>query len=134
MSHLIKPIPVVAAVIQRELDSEGRVLIVRRGPGLSGAGFWEFPGGKVEEGETQEGALIREINEELGIDIAVGAKVGEIEYSYPSKVIRLIVFRALLKVDLIELREHDLFRWCKIDEIKVSELSPADRPFVQMLL
>ena len=134
MSDLIKPISVVAAVIQRELDPEGRILIVRRGPGLSGAGFWEFPGGKVEEGETHEGALIREINEELGIDIAVGSKVGELEFSYPTKVIRLIVFRALLKVDQIELREHDMFKWCKIDEIAVSELSAADRPFVQMLL
>ncbi|WP_413568083.1 (deoxy)nucleoside triphosphate pyrophosphohydrolase [Bdellovibrio sp. HCB117] len=128
------PVLVVAAVIRRFADAEKRILIVRRGPEQSGAGFWEFPGGKVELGESPEQALQREIDEELGISIRVGEFIGEADFSYPTKLIRLRLYWAeTLQSDLV-LTEHDAFKWCLPHEIKVDELSEADRPFVEKIL
>ncbi|WP_373997600.1 (deoxy)nucleoside triphosphate pyrophosphohydrolase [Bdellovibrio bacteriovorus] len=128
------PVLVVAAVIRRFADAEKRILIVRRGPEQSGAGFWEFPGGKVEVGESPEQALQREIDEELGISIRVGDLIGEADFSYPTKLIRLRLYWAeTLQSDLM-LTEHDAFKWCLPREIKVDELSEADRPFVEKIL
>ena len=121
---------VVAAVIRRFADPEKRVLIVRRGPGQSGSGYWEFPGGKVERGESPEQALIREIEEELGLNIRIGAFIGEIEHSYPTKVIRLCVYWAESQHGELQLVEHDAARWLLPSEIPLEELSEADRPFV----
>jgi mutator protein MutT len=121
---------VVAAVIRRFADPEKRVLIVRRGPGQSGAGHWEFPGGKVERGESPEQALIREIEEELGLNIRVGPFIGEIEHTYPTKVIRLRVYWAESLHGELQLVEHDASKWLLPSEIQLEELSEADRPFV----
>lgn len=128
-----QPVVVVAAVIQRSTDPERKILLVRRGPGQSGAGFWEFPGGKVEPGESSEQALHREIQEELNIDIKVGAFIGEKDFTYPSKTIRLRLYWALCYTDQIQLSEHDALRWCLAEHIPVSDLSEADRPFVPLL-
>lgn len=125
---------VVAALIRRESDSENKILIVRRGPGQSGAGFWEFPGGKVEVGEDPKEALVREIDEELGITIRVGDLLDEKDFAYPSKVIRLRVYWVLTSQKEVELREHDAQKWCLPHEIIVNELSAADRPFVDLIL
>ncbi|WP_413294194.1 (deoxy)nucleoside triphosphate pyrophosphohydrolase [Bdellovibrio sp. HCB185ZH] len=133
MSDLKKPVLVVAAVIRKENDSEKRILLVRRGPDQSGAGFWEFPGGKVEPSESPEQALRREIDEELGIAITVGNLIGEKDFAYPSKTIRLRVYEALTISSEITLTEHDAMKWLKADEIVKDELSAADRPFVEML-
>lgn len=128
------PVLVVAAVIRRSSDSEKRVLVVRRGPGQSGAGFWEFPGGKVEKGETPEAALIREIDEELRLQIRVGELIGELDFPYPSKTIRLRVYWAEVQKESLQLTEHDAFKWCLPREILVDELSEADRPFLDLIL
>ncbi len=133
MKQNSEPVLVVAALIRRDSDPEKKILIVRRGPGQSGAGFWEFPGGKVEAGEIPEAALVREIDEELGMNIRVGALVGEQDFAYPSKVIRLRVYWALSEHDDVELREHDALKWSAIHEIDKDELSAADRPFVDMI-
>src|SRR3954453_1513497 len=79
---------VVAAIIRRD----GRILITRRFDHVHLPGLWEFPGGKVERGESLEAALRREIREELGIDVAVGRKYFTIEHQYPSKVVDLHFF------------------------------------------
>lgn len=128
------PVLVVAAVITRVADPEKRILIVRRGPGQSGAGHWEFPGGKVERGESPEQALVREIEEELSLPIKVGRFLGEVEHTYPSKVIRLRVYWAETPHDDLKLTEHDDAKWVLPEEIKIDELSEADRPFVSQLL
>lgn len=125
---------VVAALIQRFADPEKRILVVRRGPEQSGAGHWEFPGGKVERGESPEQALIREIQEELNLKIRVGRFVGEIEHQYPTKVIRLRVYWAESPHGEIQLLEHDDAKWVLPQEILLHELSEADRPFVAMIL
>lgn len=134
MANSAKEILVVAAVIQREFPVDGKVLIVKRGQNQSGAGDWEFPGGKVEEGETLEEALIREIQEELGIQIRVSELLGENRHHYPSKVIWLKVYRAFTSQEAINLTEHDDFKWCHPEDICIDELSAADRPFVEILL
>ncbi|MBO9667606.1 MAG: (deoxy)nucleoside triphosphate pyrophosphohydrolase [Bdellovibrio sp.] len=127
------PVLVVAAVI-RHPSQDGRVLIVRRGPGQSGAGHWEFPGGKVEAGEMPESALVREIDEELGIAIEVQDYVGEADFTYPSKTIRLRVYWAQARNAELDLREHDALEWLQVSEIQPEKLSAADRPFVKWLL
>lgn len=133
MSHA-EAVLVVAALIRRANDSQGRILVVRRGPGQSGAGFWEFPGGKVDSGETPEEALIREIDEELSVAIKVESFLGENIFAYPAKTIRLQVYWAQMMAGDVRLSEHDALKWCLPEEIIESELSEADRPFVQMIL
>ncbi|WII71585.1 (deoxy)nucleoside triphosphate pyrophosphohydrolase [Bdellovibrio sp. 22V] len=133
MSQKTEPVLVVAAVIRRYADPEKKILVVRRGPEQSGAGFWEFPGGKVERGESPEQALIREIDEELSLSIRVGDLLGEQDFAYPTKLIRLRVYWAETDQGDIVLTEHDAFKWCKSEDIVVDELSAADRPFVQMI-
>lgn len=134
MAQNSQPVLVVAALIRRYGDPEKKILIVRRGPGQTGAGAWEFPGGKVEKGESPEQALVREIQEELGIEIKVGALLGEAIYAYPSKVIKLRVHWSESLSSDLQLVEHDAFKWLRAEEIQVSELSEADRPFVEMIL
>lgn len=130
MTHTSQPTFVVAAVIQQISQTSGCVLIVRRGPGQSGAGAWEFPGGKVEIGELPEQALIREIKEELGIDIHVNAQIGERDFAYPAKTIRLRVYWATPLSENLTLTEHDAFQWIRPEHIDIESLSEADRPFV----
>ncbi|WP_413561268.1 (deoxy)nucleoside triphosphate pyrophosphohydrolase [Bdellovibrio sp. HCB209] len=127
------PVLVVAAVIRQEGDPDKRILLVRRGPDQSGAGFWEFPGGKVEPSESPEQALRREIEEELGILIKVGDFIGEEDFTYPTKTIRLRVYETLTDTSHITLTEHDASKWVRAEEIKRDELSAADRPFVDIL-
>lgn len=131
---MANPVLVVAAVIRRDKDPEKRVLLVRRGPEQSGAGYWEFPGGKVEPGEDPTDALVREIDEELGLHISVGDLVGEQDFAYPSKTIRLRVYWTHTSDEHVELREHDALKWVLPSEIMTEELSAADRPFVSLLL
>lgn len=125
-------VPVVAAVIS-SVDNLEEILLVRRGPDQSGAGFWEFPGGKVENGETEIEALQREIQEELGLDLEVGSLVGTEIFDYGAKVIKLIVYRATVQNRKLVLSEHDDFKWLHPLQIDVMSLSPADRPFVSLL-
>lgn len=84
-----EPILVVAAVIRR---ADGRILLAQRLPGGPHGGLWEFPGGKVEPGETPAGALVREIQEELGITVAVGEPLLTVEHTYPHLAIRLMAY------------------------------------------
>lgn len=125
-------VPVVAAVISSN-DDLSEVLIVRRGPGQSGAGYWEFPGGKVEGSESPIQALQREILEELEMKIEVGDLIGEETYDYPNKRIRLMVYFAFVEDRSLRLTEHDKALWLRPDNIKIEELSPADRPFVTLI-
>lgn len=130
---MANPVLVVAAVIRKDQDPTKRILLVRRGPGQSGAGHWEFPGGKVEPGEDPVHALEREIDEELGIKIFVGNLIGEQDFSYPAKTIRLRVYWAGTQAETVELREHDAMKWLLPSEINLEELSAADRPFVTLI-
>lgn len=130
----IAPMDVVAAVICHQLKNDGTYLIVRRGPDQSGAGFWEFPGGKVESGESYEAALIREIKEELNLDVKVEKFLTEVIHRYPSKTIRLLVYMCSISEDSrMVLVEHDMYLWQKPQDIDLESLSAADRPVVNLL-
>jgi len=122
-------IHVVAAVMYRA----GEVLIFRRGPGETGAGHWEFPGGKVEPGEGPEEALKREICEELGAEIEVEEYIGEIVHQYPAKKIRLNFYWVKIPPGPFVLTEHDDYRSVKLEDLDVTILSEADRAIIEVL-
>ena len=129
------PIEVVALALQRKIDY--KYFLARRGPGSSGAGHWEFPGGKIDGTETQPEALVREIKEELAMTIDPGrlAYIGSHFFKYPTKEIHLHLWT--LKIDAAlayELLEHDQIQWCRPEDMKAIAMSPADLFFIDKLL
>lgn len=132
MSSIIE---VVALALQRKHDD--RFLIARRGPDQSGAGFWEFPGGKVEPFETHTEALVREINEEFSIKLnpAHLQFVDTAEHQYEIKKIKLFLWRSLIDtVPELILTDHDQIQWCHPHEMRQLKLSPGDIYFIDKLL
>ena len=121
-------IDVTCAIIRND---EGLVLAVRRGPGMDNAGKWEFPGGKIRPGEDHEDCIIREIDEELAIDIIINGSLDRVEYDYGDKQIRLIPFLCETLVSKPELREHDEYRWMTPEEMLKLDMTPADIPVAQ---
>jgi 8-oxo-dGTP diphosphatase len=120
---------IVAAVIA----IDGRVLACERSRPPETAGWWEFPGGKVEPGETAEAALARECAEELGVRVEVGARVGT-DVPLPNGRAVLRVFTArLLDADLPRPLEHAALRWLGPDELDSVRWLPADQPIVAEL-
>jgi 8-oxo-dGTP diphosphatase len=116
------PLVVGAAI----LDEAGRLLAAQRSRPSRYAGLWEFPGGKVEPGETAEAALIRECREELGIEVAVGELVGEVDIA----VGRLRVYLARITAGEPVAHEHAALRWLAPAELHTVPWIPADRPLV----
>ncbi|WP_027094531.1 8-oxo-dGTP diphosphatase MutT [Cohnella thermotolerans] len=123
-------IEVAAAVIE---DEEGRILIARRREGKSQAGLWEFPGGKIEPGETAEACIVRELREEMSIDVSPGEYLGENVHDYGDIRIRLIAHRAKYIGGRIRLADHDHCKWVKPGDLTGYEFAPADAPFVERL-
>ena len=122
------PIDVAAAVIV----VDGKVFAARRKLGLHLAGCWEFPGGKVESGETPEQCLFRELREELSIITKVGQYIGENLHDYGSKIVRLIAFQVEHVEGDIQLVEHDELRWLAVEELDSIDWAPADIPIVEL--
>ena len=120
---------VVAALIEKE----GRILICQR-PAHKARGLkWEFPGGKIEPGETPESALIRECREELGVTIGVGEKRFETSHRYPDLAVHLQFFRAwLIEGEPIK-KEHAQIRWEKPDQLLSYPFCEADGPILAEL-
>lgn len=123
-------IQVGAAIIE---DAQGRVLIARRKEGKAQAGLWEFPGGKVEEGESVPDCLVRELHEEMHIEIEPKEHFGVNDHQYGDKHIRLIAYKALYKGGEITLVDHDDYKWASREELKAYPFAPADIPFVERL-
>jgi 8-oxo-dGTP diphosphatase len=123
-------IEVAAAVIE---DEKGRVLIARRKLEKSQGGLWEFPGGKLEPGESPEACLIRELREEMNIEIAPYAFFGSNKHDYGTVHIKLIAYLATYSNGDIKLSDHDEYRWANRDELRKYEWAPADIPFVERL-
>ena len=122
----MKTVRVVAAVIKAE-NGKGQPIIfaTQRGYGDSKGG-WEFPGGKIEEGETPQEALKREIMEELDTEISVGDLIDTIEYDYPTFHLSMDCFWCqIVKGDLV-LKEHEAAKWLSKDELDSVEWLPAD--------
>ncbi|MBO4231369.1 MAG: (deoxy)nucleoside triphosphate pyrophosphohydrolase [Bacteroidales bacterium] len=124
----MKTVRVVAAVI-REGD---KIFATQRGYGEYKDG-WEFPGGKIEEGETPEEALKREILEELDTEITVGNLIKKIEYDYPTFHLSMDCFWAIVKSGHLELKEAEAARWLSKDELDEVEWLPADLELVDKI-
>ncbi len=95
--------------------------------------MWEFPGGKVEEGETPELCLQRELREELDIDVEVGEYIGTNRHQYDFYTVALMAFRAKIMAGDIKLNDHAQMAWVSPYEIGRYEFAPADVPFVEMI-
>jgi len=127
----MKLIPVVCAIF----ISDSRVLAVRRSNKMTLTGFWEFPGGKIEKGESEEESLKREIQEELNLTIEVGESLTPTEYSYEDgKVIRLIPFLVREFSGGFRLAEHDDLAWLGLNELLNVNWAQADIPIVKELI
>ena len=122
-------IPVCAAVILRS----GKVLLARRAPGRRHAGLWEFPGGRIEDGETPSAALARELKEELGIDAVVGAELTRARHAYDFGEIELIAFLVSKFTGEITLVDHDQLAWVEARRLLEYELAPADVPIATVV-
>ena len=114
---------VTAAII----EEGGRLFVARRGPGRHLAGKWEFPGGKIEAGETPEASLARELAEELGIVAEVGELACVVRYQEPEVSLELLVYRVRRQGSCMELREHVEARWIAPGELASLDLAPSDR-------
>ena len=117
----MKTIEVVAAIIHQG----GRILATQRGYG-DYKGWWEFPGGKMEPGETQEQAICREIAEELNVQICVERKVCTVEYDYPQFHLLMHCFWCSMAGGELELREHESAQWLERSQWESVEWLPAD--------
>lgn len=116
---------------------EGLALVARRLPGGEIGGTWEFPGGKLEPGEDDALALIREFDEEFGVAVEVGEKLGQAWFEHSGKVFELSAVMINLEPGHLELREHSETRWVGSTEIASLTLADSDRsllPFVMPLL
>ncbi len=127
--NLHKYVRVVAAVI-REGD---KIFATARGYGEY-KGHWEFPGGKIEEGETPQEALIREIHEELAVEISVEDLIMTIEYDYPTFHLSMDCFWAKIEAGQIELKEAEAARWLTADKLSELDWLPADRKLVEKII
>lgn len=124
------PLRVLAAV----LEMNGRWLIAKRKKGDRFAGLWEFPGGKLESGETPEECLARELSEELGIRVRVGRYLGSVRYSSPEFSVQLIAYRVAYRAGSFCLQDHEEVRWVDPSEIGRFSLAEPDRLLLQKLL
>ena len=116
-----KVIRVVAAIIV----DDGKIFATQRGYG-DFKGGWEFPGGKIEAGETPEEALSREIKEELEAEIKVGDLLDTVEYDYPTFHLSMDCFWAEIVSENLVLKEHEAAKWLAMDELDSVEWLPAD--------
>jgi 8-oxo-dGTP diphosphatase len=121
-------IPVTAAVIQRE----DKVLIGRRRTGHF-AGRWEFPGGKIEAGETPQACLKRELTEELGVESAIGPFLISTIHAYSHGTIELLTYGATIISGEPSPRDHSELRWVSVEDLRTYDFPEADRPVIEKL-
>lgn len=122
-------IKVVGAVVL----SDGKVLCVQRGPNGSLPGLWEFPGGKVEPGESPREALAREIDEELRCQVTVGDEITTTMHEYDFGIVHLTTFYCELDQGVPQLTEHTSMLWTTPDDLRTVEWAPADIPAVAVI-
>ena len=124
----MKRIEVVAAIIRKE----GRIFATQRGYG-EWKDWWEFPGGKMEPGETPEEALKREIREELSTEICVDELLCTVKYDYPKFHLTLHCYFCSLVTEALHLNEHEAARWLANDELDSVKWLPADREVIEKM-
>lgn len=127
---MAKHIDVVGAVILRD----GLVLAAQRGPAMSMAGKWEFPGGKIEPGETEQESLAREISEELGVAIEVDEHIVTTSYDYDFGTVNLSTYYCALEGSTPTAREHSELRWVEPRQLLSLDWAPADVEAVNLVV
>ena len=115
------------------LIKDGKILIAKRKADDRQANKWEFPGGTVEQNETPQACLKREIQEEFGINVSVGRILGESIYHYDHGSIKLLAYRVHWKSGKIALNDHADYRWVSAKQLVEYDFAPADIPFVEKL-
>ena len=124
-------ISVACAIIE---DKNGDVLVTQRSARMSLPLKWEFPGGKVEPEELHEGTIVREIREELGVNILITGKLMPVTFQYPTFLIRLIPFICHIFKGDIQLVEHYAYRWVNLNDLLSLDWAEADIPVVHQYL
>jgi 8-oxo-dGTP diphosphatase len=119
---------VSAAIVERD----GRVLVTRRQPGVHLEGLWEFPGGKCEAGETLDQCLRREMREELGVDVEVGAELFTVAHDYRDRRVELHFLRCAFEGDPVPQLGQEL-RWMTRDDLDPAAFPPADAELIRRL-
>lgn len=130
MSFIKKTVHVVGAIIENQ---KNEILCALRGPEMTLPNYWEFPGGKIEEGETKEEALTREIKEELGCNIKVNEQVEDTTYEYDKVIVRLETFMAEVVSGTPVITEHAEIKWMTRTELPKLNWAPADIPAIEKL-
>ena len=129
---LMKTVKVVAAVICDSIQDKNKIFATARGYG-DFKGGWEFPGGKVEAGETPQQALVREIHEELDTKIKVGELIDTIEYDYPTFHLSMDCFWSEVTEGYLVLKEHEAAKWLTKETIDDVDWLPADITLVDKI-
>ena len=124
----MKTIEVVAAIIRKD----NRIFVTQRGYG-DWKDWWEFPGGKIEPGETPENALKREIREELSVEINVDKFLCTVEYEYPKFHLTMHCYLCSLLSDALHLNEHEAAKWLSKEELDTVKWLPADQSIIDGL-
>ncbi|MGH8111189.1 MAG: 8-oxo-dGTP diphosphatase MutT [Rhodanobacteraceae bacterium] len=114
-------------------DAHGRVLLIQRLPGKHLAGLWEFPGGKLEPGETVEQALARELDEELGVEVLAAVSLISVPWRYPEKSVFLHACRVTAWRGEVTAREGNPVRWVAVRDLDTEVMPPADVAIVDAL-
>lgn len=124
-------IEVVCGVIE---DTEGRYLACLRPVGKHLGGLWEFPGGKMDPGESPQEALIRELREELEVDVEIGSPLSPVIWNYGERIIRLLPFYCHITGGDLRAVEHEALRWCLPQEFGELGWANADIPILQEII
>lgn len=126
-----KQIKVVGAVT---VNGEGDILCALRSAEMSLPNLWEFPGGKIEQGETPEQSLMREIKEELGCTVQVQEMIEDVVHEYPAVIVQLLTYRTKIIEGTPQAKEHAELKWVSPSELERLEWAPADVPTIHKLL
>lgn len=119
---------VTCAIIVRQ----NKILITQRGGDTDHPYRWEFPGGKVNTNETTESCIIREISEELGIEVEIQDSLMAVKHDYGFKQIELIPFICQIKTGEIKLNEHIDYKWISLEDLFYTDFSEADRELIKL--
>lgn len=125
--------PTIRVVAAALFDPLGRVLIAQRPAGKAMAGRWEFPGGKIDSGESELDALERELREELGVDVTRAERMLELRHEYPERHVELCMWHVREYRGVPEPRDGQALKWVMPEELAHEDLLEADRPIVQAL-
>ncbi|RKP49835.1 8-oxo-dGTP diphosphatase MutT [Cohnella endophytica] len=126
----MKKVDVVGAVIYNE---NNEILCALRAMNMSLGGLWEFPGGKIEPGESPEETLVREIQEELGCKIEVHDFIADTTHEYPNVIVRLMTYKSKIIEGIPVPTEHERLEWLPLEKLRSLDWAPADLPTINEL-